>query len=203
MDDTLTADLARDLDGSFERLVAIHQDRVYSIALRVVGNAHDAEEVAQDAFVRCYRALSSWEPERIRELHVRPWLATIVVNVARNRLRRRSPRTVPLDAGTAHAAGEERTAVGDLPTADPHGSPHDVVLRQEAAGVWAARLAELPDHLRIPVVLRHVDGLSYDEMSEALDRPAGTLKAQVHRGLAQLRAAAERGAGRDRQEMTA
>lgn len=200
MDDALTRDLARDLDASFERLVALHQDRVYSIALRVVGNAHDAEEVAQDAFVRCYRALATWDQARVQEVQLRPWLATIVVNVARNRLRRRPLRTVPLDAGSTDP---ERSIVANLPAEDLHDSPHDRVLRQESTDRWAARLAELPDRLRIPVVLRHVDGLSYDEMSEVLGRPTGTLKAQVHRGLAQLRTAAERGTDLDREEMTA
>jgi RNA polymerase sigma-70 factor (ECF subfamily) len=202
MDDTLTADLARDLDGSFERLVTGHQDRVYTIALRVVGNAHDAEEVAQDAFVRAYRALAAWEPARIRELQPRPWLAAIVVNVARNRLRRRPIRTIPLDAPVVPGK-DPPPAVPELASGDPRDSPHERLLRRESADSWAVLLASLPEHYRVPVVLRHVDGLSYDEMSVALGRATGTLKAQVHRGLAQLRAAAEGSADLDREEMTA
>src|SRR6185436_20520906 len=81
--------LAGDLDGSFEALVLAHQDRIYSIALRLLGDPRDAEEAAQDAFVRAYRALSGYDPARIRELRLRPWLATIVLNLCRSRLTRR------------------------------------------------------------------------------------------------------------------
>ena len=84
-DDTLTVGLAVDLDGSFESLVLAHQDRLYSIALRVLGNPADAEEAAQDAFVRAYRALAGYDAGRIRELRLRAWLATIVLNVCRSR----------------------------------------------------------------------------------------------------------------------
>jgi RNA polymerase sigma factor (sigma-70 family) len=66
-------------------------------------------------------------------------------------------------------------------------TPHGSLERREAAETWAARLLALPERYRAPLVLRHVDGLSYDEIAEALDRPAGTVKAQVHRGIAMLR----------------
>src|SRR4028118_2318991 len=95
MDDTLPAALATDLDGAFETLVRSHQDRLYTIALRLLGDPRDAEEVAQDAFVRAHRAIAEYPPERTRELRLRPWLATIVVNLCRNRGRRRPPAPGP------------------------------------------------------------------------------------------------------------
>jgi RNA polymerase sigma-70 factor (ECF subfamily) len=195
MDDRTAGSLAVDLDGAFARLVELHQDRLYSIALRILGNPHDAEEVAQDAFVRAYRALASYEPQRIRSLELRPWLATIVVNLCRNRFRRRRPVTVAIDPG--------EPGTPDPPTRDPRDNPHDAAVRRETRHRWAALLAELPERYRTPVVLRHVDGLSYEEMAEVLGRPQGTIKAQVHRGLAQLRAAAERAAPADLEEMSA
>ena len=200
MTDALQAALASDLDGAFEPLVLAHQDRLYSIALRLLRNPADAEEVAQDAFVRAYRALATYDRERIRSLELRQWLATIVVNLSRNRARRRPPPTALL------ARGDEPDApIVDprLVARDPRESPHEAALRREATAEWAARLAELPDRYRTPVVLRHVDGLSYDEMAVVLGRPAGTLKAQVHRGLAQLRTAAERAAVAHTGRMTA
>jgi RNA polymerase sigma-70 factor (ECF subfamily) len=200
MTDVLPAALAADLDAAFERLVLAHQDRLYSIAVRLLRNPADAEEVAQDAFVRAYRALGTYDRERIRDMELRPWLATIVVNLCRNRARRRSLTTTALDQG--HDP-EARRVDPRLVTLDPRENPHEAALRQETAGQWAALLAELPDRHRIPVVLRHVDGLSYDEMAVVLGRPAGTLKAQVHRGLAQLRTAAERAAVLPPERMTA
>jgi RNA polymerase sigma-70 factor (ECF subfamily) len=200
MTDQLTAALAADLDAAFERLVLAHQDRLYSIAVRLLGDPRDAEEVAQDALVRAYRAIATYEPPRIRALELRPWLATIVVNLCRNRARRRTATLVRLDPD---AGPQERGVVTDLPSRDPADSPSDRTDRREAARRWAAMLATLPDRYRYPVVLRHVDGLSYDEMAEVLGRPEGTLKAQVHRGLAQLRTAAERAAALESQEMSA
>lgn len=192
MDDTeLVESLARDLDASFEALVVAHADRCYSIALRVLGNPHDAEEVAQDALVRAYRALTAYPAERIRALRLRPWLATIVVNLCRNRTRRRAPATTPL--GPLVEMGVE-------PVAARADEPARIADRAADREHLAALLATLPDRYRVPVVLRHVDDLSYAELSEVLGRPEGTLKAQVSRGLAMLRAAA---AGTELEELTA
>ena len=192
MDDTELAELlARDLDASFEALVRAHADRCFSIALRVLGNPHDAEEVAQDALVRAYRALTGYPAQRIRDLHLRPWLATIVVNLCRNRTRRHALPTTPL--GPLVELGVEPVAArGD--------EPARIADRAADREHLAALLATLPDRYRIPVVLRHVDDLSYAELSEVLGRPEGTLKAQVSRGLAMLRAAA---AGTELEELTA
>lgn len=181
MDDTeLTARLAGDLDGWFEILVRAHVDRCYTIALRVVGDTADAEEVTQDAFVRAYRALATYEPERIRELRLRGWLATIVANLARNRLRSRRPGTVSL-APLIELGAEPRAGDGT--------NPEVLAGRRVDAKRLADAILELPERYRVPVVLRHVDELSYEEVALALGRPVGTVKAQVHRGLALLREA--------------
>ena len=194
----LTRALARDLDSAFERLVLTHQDRLYTIALRMLRDSREAEEVAQDAFVRAYRALGSYDAERIIDLQLRPWLTTIVLNLCRNRARRHLPLSQPLDGD------DERTApAARLVSNDHTGNPHDVAVRRESARAWASLVGRLPVRYRTAVVLRHVDGLSYAEMSIALGRPEGTLKAQVHRGLALLRAALEATDGNERREMTA
>jgi len=94
-DDRLTADLARDLDRTFDALVVAHQDRMYTIALRMLGDPRDAEEAAQDALVRAYRALATYDAARIRELRLRGWLTTILLNLCRTRGLRRSARGAP------------------------------------------------------------------------------------------------------------
>jgi RNA polymerase sigma-70 factor (ECF subfamily) len=183
-DDALLARLADDLDGAFEAVVRAHQDRLYTIAVRLLGNPSDAEEVAQDAFLRAYRALAGYEPGRIRELRLRGWLATIVIRRSRSRAGRRRLATAPLGPELADTAG--------APAAEsPAAEPLQQALRRESSRAWIARIAALPERYRAAVVLRHVDGLSYPEMSEALGRPEGTVKAQVHRGLALLRDALE------------
>lgn len=188
-DEDLIARLADDLDGAFEHLVRAHQDRVFSIALRLTGDPADAEEVAQDAFVRAYRAFAGYDESRIRGIQLRPWLATIAVNLARNVGRR--ARSRPATGALPETA---------VPADDPRSRPEAVVARRESAARWAGLVLELPERYRVPIVLHHVDDLSYPEMAEVLGRPEGTLKAQVHRGLAMLRAAL---AAAEREEMTA
>jgi RNA polymerase sigma-70 factor (ECF subfamily) len=184
-DAALIRQLAADLDAAFPSLVEDQQDRLFTIAVRVLGNRSDAEEAAQDAFVRAYRALAGYPAERIRELRLRPWLTTIVLNVCRNRTRVRRVATTEL----AFEPASE-------PATDPFATRH-------SRDLWARLLSSLPPAQRTAIVLRHVDGLSYTEMAEALGRPEGTLKAQVHRGLAALQTAFLAAQRREREEMTA
>jgi RNA polymerase sigma-70 factor (ECF subfamily) len=178
MDQPLTEALAADLDGAFEELVRGHQDRLYSLALRYTGNAADAEELTQDAFVRAYRALERYGRERVRALDVRGWLTTILLNLCRNHAAKvgRRPR--------------EAEAPPEL-TAEPRHSPEAAAERRDAAEQWARLVLELPPVYRAAVLLRHVDGMSYAEMASVLDRPEGTVKAQVSRGTTLLRTAFE------------
>lgn len=180
MNESLATRLALDLDGSFEALVREHQDRLYSLALRSLGDASDAEELTQDAFVRAYRALAGYEPQRRRELQIRPWLSTIVLNLCRNRARRVRPPQVELDG------------LAELPSDGRDGQPEAGALRREESEAWARRVRALPARYREPLLLRYVDDLAYAEISSALEIPEGTLRAQVHRGLALLRTALER-----------
>jgi len=179
--DPLAARLAHDLDGTFEALVIAHADLVYGLALRSTRDPAAAEDLAQDAFVRTYRALAGYPPERIRGLHLRPWLTRLTINLARNRARDRlaRPAQAPLDEG-------------HLGVADDAARPEEALLRRESAAAWQARLAALPRHYGLAVELRHVHGLSYAEMAEALQRPVNTVKVHVHRGLALLRVAYEK-----------
>ncbi len=179
IEDSLAAELAADLDGSFERLVLAYQDRLYSFALRLSGNRQDAEEIAQDAFVRAYRALCSYGPERIRALALRPWLYQIALNVYRNRVRGPRLTTVTLDGDAGRTAA--RLDNGEA------ARPEAIVERGERERQLSAHLQALPARYRVAVVLRHVVGLNYHELMAVLDQPVGTIKANVHRGLRLLR----------------
>ena len=166
--------LADDLDEAFPRFLAHHHDLVYGVALRMTRRPADAEDLAQDAFIRAYRALRGYPADRIAGLHSRGWLVTIVGNLARNRARRREPVGAELDAAPERPA-ERRT------------EPEQVVERREAGQAWRRRLDRLPDRYRRAVELRHVEGLSYPELAAALGRPLGTVKSDVHRGTRMLR----------------
>jgi RNA polymerase sigma-70 factor (ECF subfamily) len=178
MDDALIALLARDLDAGFEQLVLAFQHRVYGLALTLTGSCADAEEVAQDTFVRAHRALRSYGAARIEELKLRAWLHRIALNVVRNRVRVRRVATVDISAAASVAdASAER--------------PDAVLLGRESAAEMRALVASLPVAYRDSVVLRHVQQLSYAEAAVVLGKPVGTVKANVHRGLGLLRLALE------------
>lgn len=179
-DTTLAARLAANVERAFPELVAEHQDRLYSIALRLLGDRRDAEEVAQDALVRAFRAIRGYPRERVEALRLRPWLASITVNLARNRRRRFDDRRPP-------AALEPLLEAGFDPAIDGRISPASSADRRETQRELAAALLRLTPAVRAAIVLRHVDGLSVAETAEALGRPEGTVKAQVHRGLRELR----------------
>jgi RNA polymerase sigma-70 factor (ECF subfamily) len=179
------AELARDLDAGFAQLVAHHQDLVFGVARRTTGNAADSEDLAQETFVRAYRALRGYDAERIRALHLRGWLARICLNLGRNRARDLAAASAgagapaPLDAAV-EVRDEEST------------QPERISERREASRRWAVLLAALPPGYRTAVAMRHVDGLSYPELATALGRPLGSVKSDVHRGVALLRRAYER-----------
>jgi RNA polymerase sigma factor (sigma-70 family) len=183
----LAVRLSVELDRAFPALVADHANRLYTIALRLLGDPRDAEEVAQDALVRAYRAIAAYPPARTRELRLRPWLASIAVNLAHNRRRRHDDRRPPEQLQPMLEAGldpiDRQALDGPAATA-----------RREQIEALAALLLELPRPMREAVTLRHVDGLSVAETAEALGRPEGTVKAQVSRGLERLRLRLEAGA---------
>jgi RNA polymerase sigma-70 factor (ECF subfamily) len=177
----LASRLATDLDGVFEDLVMVYQHRLYGFALRLLHSPQDAEESTQDAFVRAYRALQRYPPERIRALRLRPWLYQIALNVGRNRVRRPVLASIAIDEPVAnglvaHTAEEQ---------------PETAALGAETRSRLANAIRELPRRYATAVVLRHVQGLSYKEAAEILNQPVGTTKSDVHRGLRLLRAAVE------------
>lgn len=182
-DTDLAAALAVNLDGCFERLVLQFQDRLYAFALRLSDSPQDAEEIAQDAFVRAYRALSGYPAERVAALALKPWLYQITINVFRNFVRGRHLRSVPLDAVLDAGYAE--------PSDDEQARPESQVVRAERERELGARLASLPERYRIAVTLRHIEGFGYHELAELLHQPVGTVKANVHRGTRLLRSALE------------
>ena len=177
MQDDLTAALATDLDGSFERLVLAYQDRLYGFALRLTNSPRDAEEIAQDAFVRAYRALRRYPAERVRELALRSWLYQITLNVSRNHVRGRRLRLVPLGPPDG----------GDDQIEDRAAGPESTLERVEQGAELGALVAALPERYRVAIVLRHVEGLGYAEVAALLGQPVGTVEANVHRGIRLLR----------------
>lgn len=156
--------LATNLDVAFPDLVTAMQHQLYSGLVRLYGS--EAEDLTQETFIRVYRALAGYDSDRISVLNLRGWVWTIALNLGRNHVRDRSRRPIPVDFS------DEPIALDPEPV-DP--------------ATWNHRLAQLPLAQRRAVVLRHVVGMSYDELAEATGRPTGTVKADVHRGLERLK----------------
>ena len=156
----------------FEALVRRHQDGIFAFALNLVGNRADAEEVAQEAFIRAWRAYGGYDDARRQELRERSWLHRIALNVFRNRLRGRPPAVVELLEGQVAAPLE----TGPEPTA----------MRNARRSALRRHLLALPRPYREAVVLHHVQGLGYAEAAEVLSVPEGTVKSNCHRGLRRL-----------------
>jgi RNA polymerase sigma-70 factor, ECF subfamily len=176
MEQDLTKALAENLNDSFVEMVRCYQDRLYGFALRLVNNAQDAEEVVQDVFVRVYRALQSYPTDRILELSLKAWLFQITANLSRNKVRGKRLPQVPLVPDN-----DDQPEI-DLPDNNTE-SPAVSFERKETSRELATLVQALPEKFREAVTLRHVAGLNYNEMSEVLNLPIGTLKSNVHRGV--------------------
>ncbi|HEU5349700.1 MAG TPA: sigma-70 family RNA polymerase sigma factor [Ktedonobacterales bacterium] len=183
-DEELVLALAANPGEAFETLVLHWQQRVYAFALRLTASPLDAEEIAQDTFVRAWRALSQWPPERIRAMRMKAWLYQIALNVFRNRIAHRSLSVVPLEAPDGRPVIE--------PASDWRERPDIVAESAELGRKVATSLVALPAHMRVAVVLRYVEGFTYREIAELLEQPEGTVKAHVHRGTRQLRQTLQR-----------
>jgi RNA polymerase sigma-70 factor, ECF subfamily len=182
----LEAALAEDLEGGFERLVREYQDRLYSVAHRLAGNCEDAEEIAQDAFVRAYRAMKTYEAERIRALSLKAWLYRITLNVARNKWRGKRVRLVSFENGGADGEAARRAWEG--PDAAQERPDTRLEQEQDRAGL-ASLVATLPERYRAALILRYVEGLRLEEVATILKQPLGTAKSNVHRAVNLLRRA--------------
>ena len=159
--------------SAFESLVRAHQDVAVRTAWVVSGGADDAEDAAQEGFVKAFRALDRFRPDA----PFRPWLLTIVANEARNR-RRAAGRREAL----ALRLPEDRRADDAAP------SPEAAVLARERHELLLAGLSRLSEADREVITLRYLLQLSEAETAAALDVPAGTVKSRLSRGLDRLRA---------------
>lgn len=172
-DERLAARAAGGDRRAFEALVTRHRQAVYRLCWSATGNHADADDAAQETFLRVYRALSTYDPER----PFGPWLRKIAWNCALS-VRRDG------QAGVPRVSGEE---LPDPP--DPADGPEEKALGNEERRRVAAAMAGLPAELRTVLVLRAVEGLSYAEIAEAAGIPEGTVMSRLSRARQRLAAA--------------
>jgi RNA polymerase sigma-70 factor (ECF subfamily) len=161
---------------AFEELVMTYQHRVYGVALRMLRNQAEAEEVAQEAFVRAHRALGDFRGDA----KLSTWLYAITSRLCLNRLA----------SGERRLRRQGEDALLRLSDAGPR--PDAALERRELETALGRAIDELPEDRRIVVVLRDIEGLSYDEIAQVLELELGTVRSRLHRARADLKEKLER-----------
>jgi RNA polymerase sigma-70 factor (ECF subfamily) len=159
--------------GDFEELLRRYRHRIYRICYRMAGNAEDAEDWAQECFVRAYRQLAHYNPQ----LPFAPWMLRVASNTCINLAKSRSSRQEKIALGLEEE--REDAAQGSDPA-------RSALASEEARQVRVA-VASLPPALRQAVTLRVMEGLSFRELAETLGVPLQTAASRVRRALTQVR----------------
>ncbi len=158
---------------AFGKLVLKYQDRLFNTVAHMLGQSEDARDVVQEAFVRAFVKLDSFN----RRSEFYTWLYRIAMNAASTHRRRRRP--VGSIEQNRETLGEEPADGGDGPTAR--------LEQEERAERIRAALARLPDEFREILVLREIDGCDYESLAEMLDVPIGTVRSRLHRARLQMK----------------
>ena len=165
---------------AFEELVLAHEEFVYRIVYRILGNEQDAWDVSQETFLRAYQNLNRFDGRSAFST----WLYRIAHNAAIDLTRRRkNVRELPLEG----MAGDDEEP--NIQHVDPGPSPEEETLNQELRQKLAQALQDLPEDYRWAVILRDLESLSYQEIADHLGLPLGTAKSRVSRGRLWLRKA--------------
>lgn len=162
--------------GAFELLVIKYQRRIQRLIGRMVRDVDLVEDIAQETFIRAYRALHQFRGDA----QFYTWLYRIAVNTAKKFLLdlKRDP-TVSENAFKTDDDGDETSWSGNEPTSDE--TPESVLAAKEIATAVNAALEALPEDLRQALTLREIEGLSYEEISEAMSCPIGTVRSRIFR----------------------
>jgi len=162
--------------GGFDALVRRYQHKVVKLVMRYVRNQTEAEDIAQEAFIKAYRALPRFRGDSA----FYTWLYRIAINTAKNALaaRARNPVQFDLDRGN----GDDGDAPGDLQDRmTDTATPEALALTEEIRATVTAAIEQLPEDLRTAIMLRELEGLSYEEIATAMDCPVGTVRSRIFR----------------------
>lgn len=159
--------------GAFDALVLKYQHKLVKLVMRYVRNPAEAEDIAQEAFIKAYRAL----PQFRGESAFYTWLYRIAINTAKNAVvsRDRSPVEYDLDRSNTDESYDMQGRMKDSET------PEGLVLTDEIRSTVNAAIDALPEDLRTAIVLRELEGLSYEEIGAAMGCPVGTVRSRIFR----------------------
>ncbi|WP_456272737.1 RNA polymerase sigma factor SigW [Bacillus sp. AK031] len=163
---------------AFAEVIELYKDKVFQICFRMLGNRHEAEDISQEAFIRAYVNIHTFNQKR----KFSTWLYRIATNLCIDRIRKKKPDYY-LDAEVTGTDGltmySQVAADGQL--------PEEEVEEMELQEEIQRQILKLPDKYRSVIVLKYIEELSLLEISEILDLPLGTVKTRIHRGREALR----------------
>jgi RNA polymerase sigma-70 factor (ECF subfamily) len=173
---------AEQVDAYYEQLVAKYWHQLRSFILRRTGNQQDAEDIVQEALMHAYYALERYPLQQIRTLQARPWLYKITWNVYSNYMSRTKP---PFELSLDTPEGSLLFELDD----EYEEQPEAVFERGERRRELEILVDKLPEQYREVITLYYFDELSQQEIADLLNRPVGTIKTHVYRGIRMLRKA--------------
>jgi RNA polymerase sigma-70 factor (ECF subfamily) len=173
IDQQLVERVQRGDKGAFDLLVAKYQRKIFRLLSRLIRDSAEIEDVAQEAFVKAYRALPNFRGDSA----FYTWLYRIAINTAKNYLvsqGRRAPTTTDADIEEAETF-DDGEHLRDLNT------PDSMLLSKQVAEAVNRAIDRLPEDLRTAIVLREIEGLSYEEIAESMACPIGTVRSRIFR----------------------
>jgi RNA polymerase sigma-70 factor (ECF subfamily) len=171
-DQLLVEQVQRGDRRAFDLLVIRYQQRILKLIMRYVRDPAEAQDVAQEAFIKAYRALPSFRGESA----FYTWLYRIAINTAKNYLVSLQRRPVDYDLDLQDPENYKYNAM-----LRDEETPEGIAMQEELRHAVERAIASLPEELRTAIMLRELDGLSYEEIAQAMDCPVGTVRSRIFR----------------------
>ena len=169
-------------EAAYRELIRRYERPVFSLILRMVRDRQLAEDLAQETFIKALNAIASYRPE----FKFSSWIFKIANNAAIDQLRRREVDTLSID-GAPNATSAEDIEATALQVGDRGESPLAELEARELGSHIEQAIARLRPEYRSCIMLRHVEGMAYEEIAQLLDLPLGTVKTYIHRARHELR----------------
>lgn len=167
---------------AWEEIVRVYTRRIYNICYRFAGTGADAEDLTQDVFIRIYRTLGSFDPDRAS---FNTWITTVTRNLLVDHFRKSKNDRATDSIDSAPGEDDERQALSER-LQDSGPSPDDHLSRRETREAVHAALQKLSPELREAVILRDLQDMDYKEIAQVLRVPEGTVKSRINRGRVEL-----------------
>ncbi|MDH5588702.1 MAG: sigma-70 family RNA polymerase sigma factor [Gemmatimonadota bacterium] len=173
---------AKGHEGAFRQLLSRYERPVFSLVYRMVRDRTLAEDLSQEAFIRAFNAIGSYDPK----YKFSNWIFKIANNHTIDHLRKKKLNTVSIH-GSPHAGTADEVQQTSVVVVSTDENPEERLEHKELGGEIEEAIGELRSEYRTVILLRHVEGYAYDEIAEIMDLPLGTVKTYLHRARGELK----------------